>query len=425
MQTESDKLLVIVNPASGGKQAVIDVAAFVLPLLKGISYRLATTEAPGHAGVLAREFIRSGEGSSILMAGGDGTVHEVANALVLHDGEAPNPLANDVTLVLFPSGTANALYASLYSKVAPNPSHQYLIPPDTDTQAAYRLKSILAFVHSRLSAKGAEQPKIQPSRQLSFALTEILDETGLTVERLVGIVVNSTSLHAAILHTAEQLRDSIPGLERFKVAAQRNMAQWYASEVQIFGSDGRTAKGVGVYDPSRDEIVSLGSHEDDILTLEGPFSYFLSTVNVDRLEPTFYITAPFTTHAPPDGSKTMEIVILRPGREPTLPEHAEAAEITASERERYGKEVAMKALFAAYDKGSHIGLTYPNGETIVEYYRAGGWEWIPEGDEEASRLVCIDGTVKEVPVGGKARCRVLSSDVELEGVQNLTARVYL
>ncbi|KAG9049082.1 hypothetical protein FS837_011210 [Tulasnella sp. UAMH 9824] len=422
MRTHSDKLLVIVNPASGSKQAVIDVAAFVLPLLKGIKYQLATTEAPGHAGVLAREFILSGEGSSILVAGGDGTVHEVANALVLQDSEAPNTPVNDLTLVLFPSGTANALYASLYSKVAPNPSHEYLIPPDTDAQAAYRLKSVLAFVHSRRSAKGLEQP--EPSRQLSLALTEILDVTGLVIERLVGIVVNSTSLHAAILHTAEQLRDSIPGLERFKVAAQMNMAQWYTSQVRIFGSDGRTANGVGVYDPSRDEIVSVGSHADDsVLTLEGPFSYFLSTVNVDRLEPTFYITAPFTTHAPPDGSKTMEIVILRPGREPNSLEHTEAAEIAASERERFGKEVAMKALFAAYDKGSHIGLTYPNGEPIVEYYRARGWEWMPEGDGEASRLVCIDGTVKEVPAGGKARCRVISSDVE--GVQDLTVKVYL
>ncbi|KIO32546.1 polysaccharide lyase family 14 protein [Tulasnella calospora MUT 4182] len=424
MQPESDKLLVIVNPASGAKQAVIDVAAFVLPLLKGIKYQLATTEEPGHAGLLAREFIRSGEGSSILVAGGDGTVHEVANALVLHGDEAPTPMTNDLTLVLFPSGTANALYASLYSKVAPNPSHEYLILPDTEAQAAYRLKSVLAFVHSRLSAKGADTPEVQPSRQLSLALTEIQDVTGRVIERLVGIVVNSTSLHAAILHTAEQLRDSIPGLERFKVAAQRNMAQWYTSEVQIFGSDGSTANGVGVYDPARDEIVSLGSQQDgNILTLEGPFSYFLSTVNVDRLEPTFYITAPFTTHAPPDGSKTMEIVVLRPGREPTFPAHAEAAEIDAPERERFGKDVAMKALFAAYDKGSHVGLTYPNGETIVEYYRAGGWEWIPEGNEEASRLVCIDGTVKEVPVGGKARCRVISSDVG--GIQNLTVRVYL
>lgn len=376
MQTDSDKLLIIVNPASGGKQAVIDVAAFVLPLLKGIKYQLATTEAPGHAGVLAREFILSGEGSSILVAGGDGTVHEVANALVLQHSEAPNTSVNDLTLVLFPSGTANALYASLYSKVAPNPSHEYLIPPDTDAQAAYRLKSVLAFVHSRRSAKGVEQP--EPSRQLSLALTEILDVTGIVIERLVGIVVNSTSLHAAILHTAEQLRDSIPGLERFKVAAQRNMAQWYTSQVRIFGSDGRTANGVGVYDPSRDEIVSLGSDANDsVLTLEGPFSYFLSTVNVDRLEPTFYITAPFTTHAPPDGSKTMEIVILRPGREPNSTEHTDAAEIAATERERFGKEVAMNALFAAYDKGSHIGLTYPDGEPIVEYYRARGWEWMP------------------------------------------------
>ncbi|KAG8948266.1 hypothetical protein FRC04_009904 [Tulasnella sp. 424] len=418
MQPNADKLLVIVNPASGAKQAVIDVAAFVLPLLKGINYQLTKTEAPGHAGVLAREFIRSGEGTAILVAGGDGTVHEVANALVLQDGEGTDPpVADDVTLVLFPAGTANALYASLYSKVAPNPSHEHLIPPDTDAQAAYRLKSVLAFVHSRHSAKGDDKSDL-PSRQLSLALTEIFDVSGQVTERLVGIVVNSTSLHAAILHTAEQLRDSIPGLERFKVAAQKNMAQWYTSEVRVFGSDGRTAKGVGVYDPSRDEIVSLGSEaENNTLTLEGPFSYFLSTVNVDRLEPTFYITAPFTTHAPPDGSKTMEIVVLRPGREPSF-----ATEFAASDRERFGKEVAMKALFAAYDKGSHVGLTYPNGETIVEYYRARGWEWTP-GDEEASRLVCIDGTVKMIPAGGKATCRVISTDVE--GVQNLNVKVFV
>ncbi|KAG9001687.1 hypothetical protein FRB90_011557 [Tulasnella sp. 427] len=416
MQSESEKLLVIVNPASGSKQAIIDVGAFVLPLLKGINYRLATTESPGHAGVIAREFIESGEGSSVLVAGGDGTVHEVANALVLNDHR---PRA-DITLVLFPSGTANALYASLYSKVAPNPLHQHLIPSDTDVQTSYRLKSVLAFVHSVRSAKDSEQSK-PSSRQLSLALTEILDHSGEAVERLVGIVVNSTALHAAILHTAEQLRESIPGLERFKVAAQRNMTQWYASDVQIFGPDGVTAKGVGVYDPSRDEIVSLGTQaESNPLTLNGPFAYFLSTVNVDRLEPTFYITAPFTTHAPHDGSNTMEIVVLRPGREPGFDERDGTA---IEERERYGKEVAMKALFAAYDKGSHVGLTYLDGEAIVEYYRARSWEWAPQTGDEASRLVCIDGTIKTVPAGGKARCGVITSNIA--GVQDITFKVYL
>lgn len=369
MSANRDQLLIIVNPESGNKQAVIDIAAHVLPLLNGILYQLKTTGHPGHAGDLARDFIESGDGLAILCAGGDGTTHEVVNALAFNSSQDSSPLPA-ISLILYPGGTANALFASIFSNKARNPNHAHLLPPETDEQVAYRLKSVLAYIHSR----SATPPQYKP---LSIAYTEIKDAKDVVVDKSVGIVVASTALHAAILHTAEGLRSTISGLERFQVAAMKNVTNWYSSNVKLLGPDGHTSEGVQYYDLDTDSIVGHPEAKStSTLSFKGPFSYFLSTVNVDRLEPTFYITAPFTTHPPPANSRSMEIIIIRPARNPAYSGDGE------TERGKFAQEVISKVFPAAYDNGAHVGLRYEVGESgkgkeIVEYYRAAGWEWTP------------------------------------------------
>jgi diacylglycerol kinase (ATP) len=65
----------------------------------GVPFDVVETEGPGHATELARAAIEAGI-TRIVAAGGDGTVHEVANGIVA----AP---ANGVALGLIPIGTGN------------------------------------------------------------------------------------------------------------------------------------------------------------------------------------------------------------------------------------------------------------------------------------------------------------------------------
>src|SRR5207248_3689765 len=82
------------NPAAGrGK------AEKLLKELRGADVELRPTAAPWHAVELARE--AAGEGfAKVVAAGGDGTVHEVANGL-LQSGN------RDVVFAVWPLGSAN------------------------------------------------------------------------------------------------------------------------------------------------------------------------------------------------------------------------------------------------------------------------------------------------------------------------------
>jgi diacylglycerol kinase (ATP) len=94
---------VILNPqASGG------VGGRVRPKLedalrrRGLSYSLFQTERPGHAALLAKE-VAGGPSDLILVVGGDGTIHEVANGLLRSGGARP-PMG------VIPVGTGNDFF---------------------------------------------------------------------------------------------------------------------------------------------------------------------------------------------------------------------------------------------------------------------------------------------------------------------------
>ena len=111
--------------------------------------------------------------------------------------------------------------------------------------------------------------------------------------------------------------------------------------------------------------------------LEGPFVYFLSTVNVDRLEPAFRITP--LTRTLPSSSPSCDIVIIRPLQSPSIVDDSLEARASFVEQ-------IWVILGAAYQDGLHVQMRYNNdgkvvtegdGPTVVEYIRCGGWEWIP------------------------------------------------
>jgi hypothetical protein len=150
--------------------------------------------------------------------------------------------------------------------------------------------------------------------------------------------------------------------------------------------------------------------------------YFLSTVNVDRLEPAFVIT-PLARRIPPlsqSEGATCDIVVLRPVRDPLLSTNTEDA------RKAYAA-TTWAALTGAYQDGAHVDLTYsPTANKdaqisevgpvssdlpVLEYFRCTGWDWTPTSGQEgaSARFVCTDGAIDRVPEGGTVRCHVLAA----------------
>ena len=246
--------------------------------------------------------------STVILGSGDGTIHDIINS-VRH-----GPLA----FVLVPCGTANALYSSLFP-------------------AGDRLQSLHAFLNNG------------PTRPLSIASTSVNGASPV-----LSVVVVSTALHASILHHSEALRESHPGLVRFKIAAEQNANKWYNAHVRL--SPIPSLGVVQKYDPTSKSFVTLLDHS----LLPGPFAYFVSTVNVDRLEPTFTIAPLARTIPPPPAS--CDLVIIRPLQ--SIPED------TPQARDAFVPTL-YNVLGAAYQDGAHVNLP------SVEYIRCGGWEWIP------------------------------------------------
>src|SRR3954470_22802713 len=87
---------VIYNPAAGR-----GLARRLIERLRrrGAAYDFRPTAAPGHGGELAERAVADGHGT-VIAAGGDGTVHEVANGL-LRSGR------REVVFGVWPIGSAN------------------------------------------------------------------------------------------------------------------------------------------------------------------------------------------------------------------------------------------------------------------------------------------------------------------------------
>ena len=346
-------LLVIYNPVCGahGAQKVFDDQ--VIPLLKqhGKSPdKIVVTTHAGHAGEAVVDYLTAHPGPLTLVLGsGDGTLHEIVVAL--HDNKLSLSLDTEIKVVLVPCGTANALYWSIFP-----PS------PDSPQQSTSPSKALDAFLSSNAT------------RPLTFAVTSfhsqldsLLPQSDVT-RTSVAAVVTSTSLHASILHDSEALRASHPGIERFKLAAQQNISRWYHAQVRLYPS--ATQQSIEIYDPRRKSFRHWDS--EGMVTLHGPFVYFLSTVNVDRLEAAFRITP---LHNPGSAGSSMDVVMIRPRRDAKIIDEEEASRQAFAER-------TQEVLMGAYQDGAHIDMQYgaqggEGSESILEYFRCGRWEWIP------------------------------------------------
>ncbi|EIW60701.1 uncharacterized protein TRAVEDRAFT_118975 [Trametes versicolor FP-101664 SS1] len=385
-------VLVIYNPVCGDRSAKALFDDHVLPLLAEHNItpdKVVATESSGHAGKIVADFLASSgdqeQPVSVVLGSGDGTLHELINEL--NNTPTSKPLPR-IHLALVPAGTANALYSSLFP------------PSANDDPIQYKLKSVRAFASGThrsfplnlavnvISPPRAAPPAKAPAPQVS-----------------ISAVVASTALHASILHDSEALRTEDPTMGRFKTAAMQNITRWYYASIKLFP---RTGAGVvEVYDPAAGTFVphEESSEDEPIVDLVGPFAYFLSTVNVDRLEPAFRIT-PKGKDTPEPGSAALDLVFVRPMWDPTYTMDSEEARKAFSEK-------AVAVLTAAYQDGAHVALRYAedgsittegDGPLVVEYVRCGGWEWDPDDTDERAHFVCADGDILTIPAGGKARC---------------------
>lgn len=350
-------LLIISNPACGNASGHTFVEQQIIPLLKSSNVpidSIVVTKGPGDAGKAVLDFLARNRDTqsplSVVLSSGDGTLHEIINSVLLSStNNAQKQQITRLSFALVPSGTANALYCSLFPINSDQEQHTI----------EYKLLSVKAFIRSKSN-----------NTPLSITRTTIYDVDHI-VSTIFSVVVTSTSLHASILHDSEELRHDMPDLERFKVAAQKNISKLYDSKATFWASEG---KSVLLYDSSKAQFRPALS---TVVEMQGPFTYFLSTINTDRLEPSFIIT-PLYSKIPPEPGY-MDVVILRPGRtEIKSAQEGVSPDPTA--------KITELALRAAYRNGAHVQLRYTkdgsiidegDGPSVVEYVRCNRWEWHP------------------------------------------------
>lgn len=105
------KIVFIVNPISGtqGKTGVVDLIKQKLDCEK-FEYSIVQTEYAGHATVLARKFSEEEKFDVVVAVGGDGTVNEIARAIV----------GTSVIFGVIPCGSGNGLARHLHIPMDPS-----------------------------------------------------------------------------------------------------------------------------------------------------------------------------------------------------------------------------------------------------------------------------------------------------------------
>lgn len=309
--------------------------------------------------------------------------------------------------------------------------YHHLFPPET---APYSPTSPLALLHSLLAFL---RPIATTPTPLPLALNTFHTPSGpgpSASKPVVTTVVTSAALHAALLHDAEALRASHPGVERFKLAAHRNASVWWDGTLRLLGRP-------SIYSPLTSEWVPLS---DGACTLPGPYSYFVSSL-ISRFE-TNFVVAPLRSplHLLAPETPSLDLVLIRPLRHPATRRAWEAAGDDAAKQEavRTGfVSQVWEVTGGMYDGGKHVDAVYePDGAdegiAVVEYIRCEGFEWQPASipptltsvlraqwltcrfvwaaqtatSDVKSSIVCLDGALQNVGPGGRVQTKALGAE---------------
>lgn len=389
---------VVYNAAAGDGLAPRLLATMVRPILSAWAVQHPSASLQYHETKAALGALGIGIHLALLQVsltlvvlGGDGTVHELLEGVLQH---ATPPHVN---LVIVPAGTANALYHATWG-------------PETTSDNRWRLRSLESFLQP-----SAESDAPHPLTLLSAKPAGH-----------VAAVVVSHALHAAILRDSEALRLSHPGTERFKMAAEANATCWYTSTLCLYGVDGgpvlRYETSKRAFEPVHCVDEDYECCNDGSIRINGPFSY-ANAMMIDRLEATF-VPAPFAgCHCDPTLRRphgAIDMVLLRPERRPgTLHKMQHGRSLHALHAD-FARDILHPVLFQGmYQGGTHVDFVYGEdgscqtsgaGRPVVEYFRVSGYEWIAAPDDAQAYSTCIDGTVVEQH---RTVCSVIPAEVYL------------
>jgi hypothetical protein len=367
----------IVSNSSAGQSRAASLVESVLALLqeKSVQHTVFETQSEGDGmrigQVISKETQAGEDPVTIAVIGGDGTLHELINGL------AESKVSVPVHFVIVPSGTANAVYHSLYPETA------------ADLENYDRLLAVKAAL--------AEKSPIP------FSVLRVKSGDKM----LYSHVVTSTALHAHILETASlpEWRKTYPGTERFRKAAEKHFGTLYKASLNL-----KALPSYGVQKWSS-KTSSWEKVSDKDLQIEADFTYFISAL-VDRLEATFLITPQSSARTRP--AEAVDILLVR------AKDHVD------------NSARLLQILNAEFQEGKHLELTGPSvgrdelksegdGDHVVEYYRASGFEWSPVSFpniitsfrltlstqlDDNAKLVCIDGTTLWLDQGKTLTCEV-------------------
>ncbi|MBE3112072.1 MAG: hypothetical protein IMZ46_16470, partial [Acidobacteria bacterium] len=252
---------------------------------------------------------------------------------------ARDPDAPPPSVAILPLGTGNALFHSL---------HKPLYTPDGPTPLVHALRTLWRGTPSPLPAFSARFP---PGSTLVRAGQA--PDAWLDVEGMLGAVVFSHGFHASLVWESDTPRYRAHGAARFGMVAAELLAKSHAYEVEI-----------SVRGPGEDDLRPLRSVDGE---REGEVGYVLMAM-VSNMERTFTISP---------GSRPLD------GRMRVV--HFGAV----------GGRRTMEIMRAAYDDGKHVGMA------DVGYEEVEALEVSVLGENARWRKVCVDGTIVDVPAGGR------------------------
>jgi len=181
-------MLIISNPVAGDKKGSQFLKEHVIPLLTrhgspGLAIDFEETTAPGEAGLIATKYLmdmtaRNIKDPVIMISGGDTTIKEIINGVT--------GIKQPASAVIVPSGTANALYYSLFPPKEREAFIQQLATPirgDAESmpeEVQSKLLAVFSFLSSGVT------------RRLYSTRTEIVDPNAKVINRIISCVVVSS-----------------------------------------------------------------------------------------------------------------------------------------------------------------------------------------------------------------------------------------